>query len=94
MAIASLVLGIASVIVAFFVHGFNWLAILIGLVGIICSVKGRQDASQRTVATIGMILSIIGMVAGLIVYIVIVLIIGKATDIVGDAINSVSGYFS
>ena len=94
MAIASLVLGIASVIVAFFVHGFNWLAILIGLIGIICSVKGRQDASQRTVATIGMILSIIGMVAGLIVYIVIVLIIGKATDIVGDVINSVSGYFS
>lgn len=94
MAIASLILGAASIVVAFFVHGFNWLAIIVGLVGIICSVKGRQDDSQRTMATIGMILSVIGMMAGLIVYIVFVLIIGKATDIIGDVIDSVGGYIS
>lgn len=89
MALASLILGLASVGVAFFVHGFNWLAILVGVIGIVCGVQGRKDPSQKGIATTGMVFSIIGMVFGLIVYIACVLIIDGAKDLVEEAVDVV-----
>ena len=58
MAIASLVLGILSVVCC------GW---LLGLLGIIFSVQGKKKApSMKGMCTAGMVLSIIGLVFGLI----------------------------
>ena len=89
MALASLILGLVSVGVAFFVHGFNWLAILVGIIGIVCGAKGKKEPEQKGIATVGMVLSIIGMVFGLIVYIACVLIIDGAKDVVENVVEAV-----
>lgn len=58
MAIAGLVLGIISALAWLLpVCGFIFAAL-----GIVFSVLGRKSLSKRTMATIGLVLSIIGMV--------------------------------
>lgn len=56
LAIAGLILGIISIPIAF----FPICGVITGIVGFVLSILGRRAPSKRTMATIGMILSIIG----------------------------------
>ena len=69
MAIASLVLGIVSIVVAVFGFSFQWVGILLGIVGIILGVLGKKDPAQAGLAKAGMICSIIGVALSLLIYI-------------------------
>ena len=63
MAIAGLILGIASIPVAFIpICGF-----IAAVLGFIFSILGRRAPSKRTMATIGMILSIIGFILAVVI---------------------------
>ena len=72
LAIASLVLGIVSLVL---VAAFSWMlwgsiaGLCLGIVGTILGVMGRKNATGRTMATAGMILSIIGIARGAICFI-------------------------
>jgi hypothetical protein len=65
MGIASLVLGIISVVWSVF--GGTWLSALVGLVGIILGAVGVKSKAKCAVA--GLVLSIIGTSLGLLFYI-------------------------
>lgn len=68
MAVASLVLGIVSLVFAC-IPGLGWLGGLIGIVGIILGALGRKDPAKKGMATGGLVCSIIGTVLGLALYI-------------------------
>lgn len=75
MGVASLVLGILSVILAVVFSGFGWLAAILGLVGIIlASVAKKKDPDGM--ATAGLVLSIIGLVLGLLMYVACAILVG------------------
>jgi hypothetical protein len=60
-AIAGLILGIVSIPVAIFaICGY-----ITAILGFVFSILGRRAPSKRTMATIGMILSIIGFLASI-----------------------------
>ena len=59
-AIAGLVLGILSIVLCW-VPTISILALPCGIVGIILSVKGRKIEVKKSMATAGMVLSIIGL---------------------------------
>ena len=67
MAIAALVLGIIAVVFAF-IPGLNFLSPIIGIVGIILAVVSRKQ-ENTPVATAGLVLSIIGLVLGLFMWV-------------------------
>ena len=77
MAIASLVLGIISLVIALFISSVGWLGTIIAIVGIILGVvaRKRMDSSYK-MATAGMVCSIIGLVLSLILYIACVACVG------------------
>lgn len=56
-AVASLVLGIVSVVLAFV---YTWVGLITGIIGIVLAVKGRKIQVKRGMATAGLVLSIIG----------------------------------
>ncbi len=71
MAIAALVLGIISIILGLFLGGIlGWLCIMVSIAGIILGALGRNDEQQKSLATAGMIMSIIGLSFGVIEMIV------------------------
>lgn len=75
MGVASLVLGILSVILAVVFSGFGWLAAILGLVGIIlASVAKKKGPDGMAIA--GLVLSIIGMVLGLLMYVACAILVG------------------
>lgn len=65
MAVAGLVLGIVATVLAWF-YLINIVALVCGIVGIICAAKGKKAAkaagTPTGVATAGMVLAIIGTV--------------------------------
>ena len=65
MGIASLVLGIVSVVWSCF--GGTWLSAVVGIVGIILGAIGKKNGAKCAVA--GLVLSIIGTVLGLLLYV-------------------------
>lgn len=69
MAVASLILGILSLVIVIFGAGFQWLACILGLVGIILGALGRKNSESKGLATAGMVMSIIGTILGLLVYV-------------------------
>ena len=63
MAVAGLILGIVSIVFAFIPHWICYLLGLVaGIVGIVISVKGRKSKDKKSMATAGLVLSIIGTV--------------------------------
>ena len=71
MAIAALVLGIISIILGLFLGGFlGWLCIMVSIAGIILGALGRNDEQQKSLATAGMIMSIVGLSLGVVEMIV------------------------
>ena len=63
--VASLVLGIIGVVVGFF-GGWAWIGAILGIIGLILGVMGKKEAPS-SMATAGIVLSIIAIALGLIV---------------------------
>ena len=77
MGIASLVLGIIAVIIGLFSAGsLGWAGAIMAIIGIILGALGRKEPEKSGIATAGMILSIIGLVLCLILYIACVACLG------------------
>lgn len=75
MGVASLVLGIISVVLAVLFSGFGWLAAILGLIGIVLGTSARKKG-QGGVATAGLVLSIIGLILGLLMYVACAAMVG------------------
>lgn len=70
MGVASLVLGILAVIIGLFSGGsLGWLGAILAVIGIILGALGRKNPEKQGIATAGLVLSIIGLVLCLILYI-------------------------
>ena len=69
MGVASLVLGIISIICSLFLAGLNWLGAILGIIGIVLGAVGRKDPEKKGLATAGLVCSIVGFVFGIIMYI-------------------------
>ena len=71
MAAGSLVLGIISLVMAFFIPGatVKWIGAILALIGIVLGVQGRKIPEKHGLATGGMVCSIIGFIACIIVVI-------------------------
>ena len=81
IAIASLVLGIVSVVFAF----VNvWIGLITGIVGIVLSVKGRNSQEKKGLATAGLVLSIIGTVLSGIFVACALCIVGTAVNVINN----------
>lgn len=67
MAIAALVLGIISIILGLFLGGIlGWLCLIVSIAGIILGAMGRNDEQQKSLATAGLVMSIVGMALGVV----------------------------
>ena len=75
-AVAGLILGILSIIFIFdFTRTVNYLVLPCGIVGIYLSSKGRKIEYRKSVATAGLVLSIIGLSLFLIISIIFLLLL-------------------
>lgn len=87
MAIASLVLGIVSLVFAVLIPGLQFLAPIVGIIGIILGVVSRnnlKEANQPTgMATAGMVMSIIGTILGILMYLLCVACVGGLAGVAG-----------
>lgn len=70
MGVASLVLGIISLLFGIFSGGLlGWVGAIIAIVGIILGALGKKNTEKKGLATAGLVCSIIGLVLCLILYI-------------------------
>jgi hypothetical protein len=76
LAIAGMVVGIVSVPCIC----FGWVAIIIGIVGLILSILGLKSPNKKGMAIAGLICSIVGLIGGLIVLIVAMLAVNEAAN--------------
>lgn len=77
MAVASLVLGILSIVIGLFSAGsLGWLGAILGVVGIILGVQGKKDESKKGLAQAGFVCSIIGTILCLLLYVACIACIG------------------
>lgn len=74
MAVASLVLGICSLVFPFI--GLGWLSALLGVVGIVLGALGKKNVEKQGLATAGIVMSIIAVALGLISWIACAACIG------------------
>lgn len=63
MAVASLVLGICSLVFPFI--GLGWLSCILGIIGTILGALARKNSEKKGMATAGMVMSIISVALGL-----------------------------
>ncbi len=77
MGIASLVLGIISIICGLFTSSAKWIGAILGLIGIILGAQDRKNAEKRGIATAGMVCSIIGFILCVIGFIACIACIGS-----------------
>ena len=69
MGVASLVLGIISLVCALFLSGMGWLGAIVGVIGIVLGALGRKDPEKKGIATAGLVCSIIGFILSIILYV-------------------------
>ena len=75
MATASLVLGIISLAVGAFFAGFQWIGVIVGIIGIVLGVK-NNNPEKAGIAKAGKICSIIGLILSAIVYVACIACVG------------------
>ena len=80
MAIASLVLGIVSLVLSFF--GLGMISVFTVIIGIILGVLGRKDPEKKGMATAGLVCSIIALVIGVIMWIACAAVVGGAASLI------------
>ena len=76
MAIASLVLGIISLVLSF--CGLGIISVFTAIVGIVLGALGRKDLEKKGMATAGLVCSIIALVLGIVMWVACAAIIGGA----------------
>ena len=82
-AVASLVLGILSLVLAVFGFGFRWMSIVLGLLGIIFGALGRKCVEKKGMATAGLVMSIIGALIGILLYVACASLASSIGDMFG-----------
>ncbi len=90
MSVASLVLGIISLVIAFFSVGtLGWLGIIFGIIGIILGCIGRKKLPEdkKGLATAGFVCSIVGTVMCAVMFLACVLIGGVAAGVHSAALH-------
>ena len=76
MAVASLVLGILSIVTF-----WGWfLTLPLSIIGIIMGALGRRSISRRGIATAGLVCSIIGLAAFLLFYLLVIAAVFRAAS--------------
>ncbi len=88
MAVASLVLGIISIVLAIFGAGYQWIGVLLGVAGIVLGVLGKKDPAQAGLAKAGMICSIIGTALSLLLFIACAACLMGTAGALNSALNS------
>lgn len=77
MGVASLVLGIISIIIGLFSGGgLGWLGAVAGIIGIILGVQGKKKAEYQGVSSAGLICSIIGTALCMLMYVACIACVG------------------
>lgn len=77
MGVASLVLGIISLVIGILFVGFQWVGAIVGLIGIILGAQGRKNPEKRGISTAGMICSIVGFVICIIFFVACAACVGS-----------------
>ncbi|MBE7063378.1 MAG: hypothetical protein IJN25_10275 [Clostridia bacterium] len=77
MAVASLVLGIVSLVFSLFFSALGWPALLCGVLGIILGAIAKKKPGASGMATAGLVLSIISVALGVICWIACAACIGS-----------------
>lgn len=81
MGVASLVLGILSVVLTIVLGPLGWIGIVIAIVGIVLGAIGRAKSESKGVATAGLVLSIIGLIFDIILFAACALCVGAGASI-------------
>ena len=76
-AIASLVLGIISVVLWFFGYS-SILSVVLGIRGVVLASKSKEEGYDENIRTAGFILSVIGIIGGAIFFVACVACVGMA----------------
>lgn len=85
MAVASLVLGICSLVFPFI--GLGWLSVLLGIVGIVLGALGKKKNTEKQgMATAGIVMSIIAVALGVVSWIACAACVGGLASI-GAGLN-------
>ena len=87
MAVASLVLGIISVVIAAFFGPLAWLGIVLGVVGLVLAVLAKKKGKSG-MATAGLVLSIIGLALSAIIFIACTACACAVDNAVEDALGA------
>lgn len=75
MAVASLVLGIISLVIGAFLAGFQWIGIVLAIVGIVLGAK-NNNPEKAGLAKAGLVCSIIGLILCSITFLACVACVG------------------
>lgn len=73
MGVASLVLGIISIVLNFF--GYSWIGLILGIVGIVLGVNAKKK-NPSGIASAGLVVSIIGTVLCALIFVACVACVG------------------
>lgn len=81
LAVASMVLGIVSIVFAFL---FVWIGLIAGIVGIILAVMSRKNPAKKGMGTAGLICSIIGVAISGLMIACALCVIGTISSAISD----------
>ena len=84
MAIAGLILGIAALIFTFI---FSPVGLILAIIGMVLSAKGRKIEYMRGMATAGWVLSIIALILNIIAIIVMVILLVAGASLIGGLLK-------
>ena len=79
-ATASLVLGILSVVCWFFGYGAI-LSVILGVIGLVCAKKAKEQGCNSGMRTAGFVLSIIGLCGGAVVLVACIACVGAFSSL-------------
>lgn len=87
MAVASLILGIIGAIFSFIPVFGAYVAIPLGIIGLILGIVATKKAGKSGMTTAGIVLSIIAIALGVIFYVACVACVAGLNGAVNDALN-------